>query len=331
MQIAWRRGLFPVLVALGVCLTVTTGIRAEELPPREGNLRPDEVLVVANALSEESLAVARHYMARRNIPADHLFRIRYADFDALEPMDQNPKWMPFDQFREDVAEPLEAFLETSGLRDRILCLVCVVDTPYRVGGFDLTAREHYELETRLSHPAYRRASAEAQEKFFEKQKRRLWEANSAFDSELAWRFLPEPSPMDRAGLARREGLWRWFANPYCGREESFRAFRRRQIESGRPERLYMVARLDGLSAENAMGLVDKAIQAEREGVAGTAYFDARNEGHKKKGYGLGDWWIRRAWEITRRAGLPTERNTDGGQFAPGTCQDALIYWGFYHP
>ena len=39
--------------------------------------------------------------------------------------------------------------------------------------------------------------------------------------------------------------------------------------------ILLVARLDGPSAEIARGLVDKAVQAERDGLWGRAYFDAR--------------------------------------------------------
>ena len=39
--------------------------------------------------------------------------------------------------------------------------------------------------------------------------------------------------------------------------------------------ILMVARLDGPTASIAQGLVDKALQAERDGLWGRAYFDAR--------------------------------------------------------
>jgi len=65
----------------------------------------------------------------------------------------------------------------------------------------------------------------------------------------------------------------------------------------------MVTRLDGPSAEIARGLVDKAIEAETDGLWGRAYFDLR--GVTDPGYKPGDDWIRAASEICQRLGFET--------------------------
>ena len=54
--------------------------------------------------------------------------------------------------------------------------------------------------------------------------------------------------------------------------------------------ILLVARLDGPSADIARGLVDKALAAERDGLWGRAYFDARGL-PKTRHYYLGDEWI----------------------------------------
>src|SRR5207247_11155568 len=54
--------------------------------------------------------------------------------------------------------------------------------------------------------------------------------------------------------------------------------------------ILMVTRLDGPTAAIARGLVDKAIQAETDGLWGRAYFDVR--GLTNGSYKLGDDWIR---------------------------------------
>ena len=46
--------------------------------------------------------------------------------------------------------------------------------------------------------------------------------------------------------------------------------------------ILLVARLDGPTADIANGLVDKAMQAERDGLWGRAYFDARGIGKKRR-------------------------------------------------
>src|ERR1019366_1723834 len=58
--------------------------------------------------------------------------------------------------------------------------------------------------------------------------------------------------------------------------------------------LLMVTRLDGPSAEIARGLVDKAMQAETDGLWGRGYFDLRHM--VDTSYKPGDDWIRGAAE-----------------------------------
>jgi uncharacterized protein (TIGR03790 family) len=67
--------------------------------------------------------------------------------------------------------------------------------------------------------------------------------------------------------------------------------------------ILMVARIDGPSAAIARGLVDKAMEAEENGLWGRAYFDVRgiNEGAYKDG----DVMIRTAADAIRRFGFET--------------------------
>ncbi|NQZ70397.1 MAG: hypothetical protein HRT89_20275, partial [Lentisphaeria bacterium] len=105
---------------------------------KEAGLQADEILVIANKNSLDSLAVARHFMKLRAIPKENLFLIDYAGHGKREPLDDNPLWMPHPEFEKDVVKPLKAFLEAKGLKDRILCLVTTLGTPYRLGGFSFT-------------------------------------------------------------------------------------------------------------------------------------------------------------------------------------------------
>lgn len=67
--------------------------------------------------------------------------------------------------------------------------------------------------------------------------------------------------------------------------------------------LLLVARLDGPTVEIARGLVDKALQAETDGLWGRAYIDSR--GITNGDYQLGDDWMRASAMITRRLGFET--------------------------
>ena len=100
--------------------------------------------------------------------------------------------------------------------------------------------------------------------------------------------------------------------------------------------IYSVWRLDAASASLAMGLVDKAIQAEREGLAGQACIDRRFGGMnaiEDIGYGAGDWDLHQAAEMLQRAGVPVMEDARGEEFgtapAPLRCDGAIFYAGWY--
>ena len=92
--------------------------------------------------------------------------------------------------------------------------------------------------------------------------------------------------------------------------------------------LLLVARLDGPTAAIARGLVDKAREAERDGLWGRAYFDAR--GIREGGYLPGDEWIRKAAETTRRFGFETVLDDTAPTFSAGFPLSQIgLYAGWY--
>jgi len=92
--------------------------------------------------------------------------------------------------------------------------------------------------------------------------------------------------------------------------------------------ILLVSRLDGPSAEIARGLVDKALEAERDGLWGRAYFDLRNT--TEPGYKIGDDWIRNASEICRRLGFETVVDENPTTFPVGFPMSHIaFYMGWY--
>lgn len=90
----------------------------------------------------------------------------------------------------------------------------------------------------------------------------------------------------------------------------------------------MVARLDGPSVEIARGLVDKALEAETNGLWGNAYIDAR--GITEGEYKLGDDWMRTAADITRRQGFDTVLDDKEATFpAAMPMSQIAFYAGWY--
>ena len=90
----------------------------------------------------------------------------------------------------------------------------------------------------------------------------------------------------------------------------------------------MVTRLDGPSAAIAKGLVDKAMDAETNGLWGRAYIDAR--GITNGGYKLGDEMMRNTAMIVRRLGFDTDLDEKPGTFPASYPMSKIgIYAGWY--
>jgi uncharacterized protein (TIGR03790 family) len=92
--------------------------------------------------------------------------------------------------------------------------------------------------------------------------------------------------------------------------------------------ILLVTRLDGPSADIAMGLVSKSLQAERDGLWGRAYFDAR--GITDPHYKLGDEWILDSAELCRDLGYETVVDDNPDTFpADFPMSHIAIYAGWY--
>jgi len=90
----------------------------------------------------------------------------------------------------------------------------------------------------------------------------------------------------------------------------------------------MVARLDGPSVEIARSLVDKAMEAETNGLWGRAYFDLR--GLTNTNYRIGDEWIRNAADIIQRVGFETVVDNQPETFSAAYPMSQIAFYaGWY--
>jgi uncharacterized protein (TIGR03790 family) len=90
----------------------------------------------------------------------------------------------------------------------------------------------------------------------------------------------------------------------------------------------IAGRLDGPDPESVRTALDGALQAERYGLAGRAYFDSR--GWAGDDYAKGDYWIREAGERFRREGYDCAEDAEDecfSEFYP--MEQAAIYLGWY--
>ncbi len=139
------------------------------------------------------------------------------------------------------------------------------------------------------------------------------ETYASFDSELSLLHFPDYP------------LYRWQPNPL---HYAFDA-----IPNKRPT--LMVARLSAPAADLVMKLVDASIAAEKTGLEGTVYLDARGMGYDPKkdqpgSYGQYDQSLRDLAErLKTHTKLTVVLDNESKLFQPGECPDAALYCGWY--
>ncbi|MCP4118440.1 MAG: TIGR03790 family protein [Desulfobacteraceae bacterium] len=130
-------------------------------------------------------------------------------------------------------------------------------------------------------------------------------------------------------LVRRRSypLGFWLANPF------YYPLRDAELPLKKND-VTMVCRLDAPDAETVKRMINDSIHAEKYGLAGNAYFDARwpepGDDKKLSGYARNDKLIHRAARSVRETKVAGVILDDGGRlFQPGDCPDAALYCGWY--
>jgi uncharacterized protein (TIGR03790 family) len=105
-----------------------------------------------------------------------------------------------------------------------------------------------------------------------------------------------------------------------------------------PEKVMVVSRLDGPTDPIVRRMIDDSLHAEKEGLSGRAYFDARwpDPGNKtdltafKDGYAFYDRAIHSAARLVEKSGrMPVTIDSKDSLFQPGQCPNAALYCGWY--
>ncbi|MCD6393917.1 MAG: TIGR03790 family protein [Planctomycetes bacterium] len=93
----------------------------------------------------------------------------------------------------------------------------------------------------------------------------------------------------------------------------------------------MVSRLDGPGKDIVMGLIDKAIAAEKTGLKGNAYFDSRfGDSKGASQYAEYDTSIQKAASIIEdQTDFKVVQEKTGKLFTPKQCPDTALYCGWY--
>jgi uncharacterized protein (TIGR03790 family) len=260
----------------------------------------DEVIVVYNTRMAESKAVAADYARLRQVPAKQVFGLWLPTNEVMSRAD----------FRDLLQVPLAERLETAGLWKFALTTLTSKDgSPPREFRSVVASKIRYAVlcygvPLRIApDPTVNEPQDSAVPAIFQNN-------GASVDSELVWLPLIDAKPL-LSGPMRN---WIYGAtntaslNPTNG--------------------ILLVTRLDGPTADIAMGLVKKSLQAEQDGLWGRAYFDAR--GVTDPHYKLGDDWILGAARICTELGFETVTDLNEATFpADFPMSQIAIYAGWY--
>jgi uncharacterized protein (TIGR03790 family) len=269
------------------------------LSARAGN-PGDEVIIVYNTRVPESKGVADYYAERRHVPASQIYGF---------PLSTNED-MSRAEFRDALQKPLAEKLRKQKLWQIAPTIIhATTNQPGRMEWKPVESKIRYAVlcygvPLRIDKDPYLKESG------LENLRPELRRDEAAVDSELALLPMIEDK-LSLAGPLRNVVYTMTnsaLLNPTNG--------------------VLMVARLDGPSAAIARGLVDKALQAETDGLWGRAYFDLRSI--TDPSYRPGDDWIRMASEVCRHLGFETVVDEHPATFpAAFPMSQIAIYIGWY--
>ncbi len=260
----------------------------------------DQVIIVYNTRLPESKSLADYYAQRRHVPENQIFGF------ALSTGEE----MSRSEFEDSLQKPLAKELQAKKLwRIGSQIIAATNDQPSRVVWKVQESKIRYAVLC-YGVPVRIAPAPNHKDKDEEKWPQALRRNEAAVDSELA--LLPR--------IEERPPL----AGPLPNSVYTATNSAMFSPTNG----LLMVARLDGPSAEIARGLVDKAIEAETNGLWGRTYFDARSV--SDMGYKVGDEWIEGAAAICHQLGFETTLDTNAETFSAAFPMSQIaIYCGWY--
>ena len=284
---------------------------------------PSDIFIVANKDMPESIAVAKYYALKRKVPVENIILLSLPKEEDIQRADFDAK----------LAEPLREALKSK--KEQIKIILTVYGVPLRVSVKTLSANEKAiadEIRKKLDDASNERKKAK--EENAEKDKIDLLEKKV---SELNTQWLDSISAESQACVdSELMCLWwpayelnRWQDNPLYWKSSP-------ETKNQFPHTL-MTCRLDGPTADIAKRLVDDAIEVEKKGLKGKAYFDAKGVALEPKnsnndtdvGYGGYDESFREAAALLKSAGMSVTLDDKEPLFASNSCKDAALYAGWY--
>jgi uncharacterized protein (TIGR03790 family) len=303
-------GFIPLLLA---------GLLGAILPPvaTAHALEPAEVLVIANTAVPQSTELSSYYMKKRGVPGGNLVRVGASESETISRVDYDKK----------IAAPVLQALQN---RPAIRCLLLMYGVPLRVAAPETGPEERRLIEGLRQQQDEIQRRIEGLPSTAAEEKKRLAQEAAAVDADIARaRKYDQSASVDSEIALVRAGSYSLsgpLPNPF------FLGHRKRALAVGK-DQVLMVSRLDGPAGAIVRRVIDDSLEAERQGLTGFAYFDARYPepaATPRDGYGFYDASIHRAAAaVARSRRLPVVVDSQEALFKPGDCPDAALYCGWY--
>jgi uncharacterized protein (TIGR03790 family) len=259
----------------------------------------DSVVVIYNSKMTGSKDVAEHYAQQRHVPTNQVLEFDLPTTEAMSRVD----------FIDKLQKPL---------LQRLVELKLIALAPTQ----KLGPRENNQIHSRFAQSKIRYATlcygvptkilkeAHLNEPGADKLQPELQRNEASVDADLACLPMAEQLPMWTGAIA----------NPF---------YRKTNASVLHPTNgILLVTRLDGPTPQVARALVDKALEAETNGLWGRAYIDSR--GITNGGYKLGDDWMRLCARITRESGFDTELDANEKTFSVAHPMSHIAFYvGWY--
>ncbi len=282
-------------------------------------LSPEEVLVVANMNARRSVSLAMYYINKRNIPKDNFLKIWCNDSERISREDYNKK----------IKIPIQKFLKDHP-KNKIRCLLLIYGIPLKVEGETPSLEQQTELKNLNIKLSFLKEQLKSEKD--ENQKKSLKNKIKKLQNKLRHLklYLNTSASVDsELSLVKIKDypLSFWIPNPY------FLPNQKTKLKYGKKDVL-LVARLDGPDPEIVKRIIDDSIYAEKNGLKGIAYFDARWKEPKNKkrlgGYAYYDYSLHlAAKEIKKSKLLKVVLEDTKRLFKKNECKNAALYCGWY--
>jgi uncharacterized protein (TIGR03790 family) len=297
-------------------------LSAAVLSPGTGALAldPGEVLVVVNAAVPAGAELAAYYMKQRGVPEENIVRVSVPDDETISRR----------QYDQKIAAPVRRALEEREPRRRIRCLLLLYGMPLRVTAPEIGPDDQQRIATLVQRREEARRRIAALPEGAKEEKERLAKTLAAIEADIAMAQRGNESASVDSEIALAAAgdypLAGWVANPFF-------LGRRNEKPAVDPNRVIMVSRLDGPDEKSVRRIIDDSLAAEKQGLSGTAYFDARwpePAAAPKGGYEFYDASIHRAARRVAASGrMPVKVDSTERLFQPGDCPGAALYCGWY--